>query len=534
MSDSGAQPPVPDGDPEPGPGHSGDEAAGSAGAAGMPGLEDLLGMLGMSGMAGSGAAGGHHLGDLEAIVRELLGPDAALPPELTQMMTALQGDPATDPMAAMVQRQLRSFFGGQDPQERLATATDLARKVAAGQGDRTVGAAEAREVETAVAVARLWLDPVTAFDSPGGPVRAWSAAEWIEATMPRWFSVVEPVADGFAAAGSDALRRQLGRLGEEGGLPPALGALGRPDDSGDVQGGLAGMFAQMGPALERMSEAMFTAQLGHAVGTLSGDLLSATEIGLPLTDEGVVALLPERVARFAEELELDLAQVRLHLAVREAARVRLFAEVPWLAAQLEASVRDYGRHIVIDTDAIEAALREVDPSDPEAVQRAFSTAELFANRPTPQQQAALTRLETTLALVEGWVDLVTDAAVAAHLPGSAALGEAVRRRRAGGPAERTFAGLVGLELRPRRLRDARNLWAALESAGGMALRDSSWDYPDLAPTAADLDDPLGYVDRVRADATDSFDAELEQFLTDAEGSAGPAGSGAGDEPPSPS
>ena len=50
---------------------------------------------------------------------------------------------------------------------------------------------------------------------------------------------------------------------------------------------------------------------------------------------------------------------------------------------------------------------------------------------------------------------------------------------------------MGLELRPRRLRDAVNLFAALEAAGGAGLRDSAWSHPDLAPSADDLDDPLG-------------------------------------------
>jgi hypothetical protein len=45
------------------------------------------------------------------------------------------------------------------------------------------------------------------------------------------------------------------------------------------------------------------------------------------------------------------------------------------------------------------------------------------------------------------------------------------------------------------LRDAANLWAALEDAGGATLRDGRWAHPDLAPTAADLDDPIGYVER---------------------------------------
>ena len=81
---------------------------------------------------------------------------------------------------------------------------------------------------------------------------------------------------------------------------------------------------------------------------------------------------------------------------------------------------------------------------------------------TPEQQHALDRLETLLAFVEGWVDEVVDQATRETMPAATSLAEAMRRRRAaGGPAEQTFASLVGLELRPRRMRDATSLWAAL-------------------------------------------------------------------------
>ena len=79
------------------------------------------------------------------------------------------------------------------------------------------------------------------------------------------------------------------------------------------------------------------------------------------------------------------------------------------------------------------------------------------------------------------------------MPAAAKLQEAVRRRRAaGGPAEQTFAALVGLELRPRRLRDASTLWGSLRTRQGTEARDGVWMHPDLLPTAADLDDPLGF------------------------------------------
>ena len=133
---------------------------------------------------------------------------------------------------------------------------------------------------------------------------------------------------------------------------------------------------------------------------------------------------------------------------------------------------------------------------------------------TPAQEAALTRLETILALVEGWVDEVVGQATEGRMPNAAKLQEIVRRRRAaGGPAEATFSALVGLELRPRRLRDASALWGSLRSRKDAEARDAVWAHPDLLPTADDLDDPLGFQEGDAEVLTDDeFDAALGKLL----------------------
>jgi putative hydrolase len=322
-----------------------------------------------------------------------------------------------------------------------------------------------------------------------------------------WRGLVEPVASGVGTAVVAALRAQMGQIGagdepvEIPGLPEGIS----PD----------ALMSQMEPMLARMSGSMFGVQVGQAVGALAGDMVSGTEVGLPLVADHGIAMLPANIGAFAEGLEVDLAEVRLYLAVREAARVRLFADVAWLGPQLVAAVQSYARDISIDTEGIQSAIQSVDPADAEAMQAALSSS-LFAPEPSPAQRSALTQLETYLALVEGWVDVVADRATKQHLPHTAALGEAVRRRRAsGGPAERVFSQLVGLELRPRRLRDAANLWAALESKGGAAARDGAWAHPDVAPTAADLDDPLGFVDRFTSGGTkDEMDTALDALLSE--------------------
>ena len=439
---------------------------------------------------------------IEELLARLTG--GAVDPQMAKAFKDMGIDKVDPAMVEMMAAQVQAMFSG--PTEgpvNLTLATDTARKTVSQAGDSVVSDADRRKVAEAAQVAGLWLDEVTTFAAAGTTTHAWSRAEWVEATMPAWRTIVEPVAQGVGAAIGSAMRAQIQQLGEgalpEGMLPPGADP--------------AALLGQMGPVLERMSGSMFGLQFGQAVGTLATETVSGTEVGLPLVVDRSVALLPANVEAFAEGLGVDLDQVRIYLAVREAARVRLFAEVPWLGPQLLGAVRDYAGAITIDTDRIESTLQSVDATDPQALQAALQD-QLFHPDPSPAQRAALTRIETYLALVEGWVDVVADRATRAHLPQSAALGEAVRRRRAtGGPAEKTFAGLVGLELRPRRLRDAANLWAALEDAQGQDGRDRAWGHPDVAPTADDLDDPLGYVERAGGSGeSEALDAAIDELL----------------------
>jgi putative hydrolase len=230
------------------------------------------------------------------------------------------------------------------------------------------------------------------------------------------------------------------------------------------------------------------------VGELAGEMVGSTDIGLPLGPEGTAALLPSGVAAFGSGLSVDLGEVRLFLALREAAHQRLFGHVPWLRQHLLGAVEAYASGITVDLNRLREAMPDIDVSDPSALRDALQGEALFRPEDTPAQKLALARLETALALVEGWVATVVAAAATGRLTHASALAEAIRRRRAsGGPAERTFATLVGLELRPRMLREAADLWAGVGAARGTDGRDALWDHPDLLPTADDLENPDAFL-----------------------------------------
>ena len=211
---------------------------------------------------------------------------------------------------------------------------------------------------------------------------------------------------------------------------------------------------------------MVGGQTGRRDRRAGREVVSSTDVGLPLGPEGTAALLPAGVAEFGAGLSVSADEVRLFLALREAAHHRLFGARA-LAARPPAR---RGRGICPRASRWTRprcgtpCRRSIRPTR-KRCNEALSGAALFQPEDTPQQKAALARLETALALVEGWVATVVDEAAGNRLPQANALAEAIRRRRAtGGPAERTFATLVGLELRPRRLREAAPIWRGLTDA----------------------------------------------------------------------
>ncbi|MFJ8160998.1 zinc-dependent metalloprotease [Streptomyces sp. NPDC096136] len=379
--------------------------------------------------------------------------------------------------------QMLSYEGGPvnwDMAKDIARQT-VAQGTADGVKDASVGLAEKSAVEEAVRLADLWLDGVTSLPSGANAAVAWSRAEWVEATLPVWKELVDPVAERVGAAMGSVL----------------------PEEMQAMAGPLLGMMRSMGGA-------MFGQQIGQAVGVLAGEVVGSTDIGLPLGPAGRAALLPLNIESFGKDLGVPSDEVRLYLALREAAHARLFAHVPWLRSHLFGAVEGYARGIKVDTSKLEDVVGQLDPSNPEQLQEALQGG-MFQPQDTPEQKAALARLETALALVEGWVDAVVHEAAKPRLASADAMRETMRRRRAsGGPAEQTFATLIGLELRPRRLRDASRLWASLTDARGVDGRDGLWEHPDMLPTASDLDDPDGFVHREQLDFS-----EIDKMLGEA-------------------
>src|SRR3954468_5551915 len=346
-------------------------------------------------------------------------------------------------------------------------------------------------IADAVHLAETWLDGATALPAGTTKAVAWTPTDWIDNTLDTWKRLCDPVAEQISTVWASAL----------------------PEEAKTMAGPLLAMMSQMGGMA-------FGSQLGQALGKLSREVLTSTDIGLPLGPKGVAALMPEAVESLAEGLELPRSEIITFLAAREATHHRLFSHVPWLASQLLNAVEAFAKGMKIDMSGIEDFAQGFNPAsltDPSQMEQLLNQG-IFEPKATPEQTAALARLETLRALIEGWVQTVVSDALGDRIPGTSALSETLRRRRAtGGPAEQTFATLVGLELRPRKLREAAVLWERLTQAVGADARDGVWQHPDLLPGAEDLDEPAGFIDRVIGGDTSGIDqaiADLEKNFGD--------------------
>jgi len=420
------------------------------------------------------------------MLRDFLSGNSELDPAKLAGAAGLPNDPE---MVAQLINQLQSALQNSGEGINWGLALEQAKGIA-GRGTVVSLPAERSQLEQALHVASLWLDEVTSISELTAAPRLLSRQEWVAATMPVWTQLAEPVAGSIANSLTDVLTQSA------------------PEEMGDMIQGASQLMRNVGGTL-------FAMQLGAVVGQLSSEVVSGGDIGIPLLDGEYAAVLPQNVLGFAAGLDIPIDQVQLYLAVRELAHARLFRHAKWLRLQLLTSITEFARGIRIDTDRLQELAADFDPSNPEELRSAMTSGALIPPK-TDDQLAALGRLETLLALIEGWVDVVT-AQATRRLPSSAAIAETVRRRRAsGGPAESAFATLVGLELRPRRLREAAAMWQAVSDAVGDDARDALWSHPDLVPTGEDIDSPVGLVTRITAGAPqpDDIDQAIEDLLND--------------------
>lgn len=407
---------------------------------------------------------------------------------------------------------------------------DAVREMATLTNDQPPSASEIASGLEALAVAQLWLDPKTDFTAPLAPAQIWSRSQWIEETLAGWCEVVAPLAESLSGAVSgaisglatdalgdafgDAFGDSLGdAFGSQGDVPGNQNAnplnlfgfgpptnsdnLGKSESNDPQINPMAGIFNQMSSAMRAFGGVIFATQLGETIKITAGSVTGGADIGIPLLIKNRPALIAANCNAWGAELGIPEAELRYYLALREVAGVRLFNNVPWLREYIAAAIKSYSAGIKVNIEKIQEGMSGLAGTSgldgigtsPEALNEAIANG-LFTTEETSSQKSALIRLETIAALIEGWIDEVSASAALEHLPSLPALRESARRGRAtGGPMQKAFAALIGLEISPRAARDAATFFNHIAANESISQRDELWSSPELLPIIEELHNP---------------------------------------------
>ena len=399
-------------------------------------------------------------------------------------------------MMAQMQQQIQQQFSALGMSAPGFSATtealpknivrDTAKKFVTAKGSAPIGANDVAKIQEAFAIAELWLNEATFFSqstATGNPAMA--RTDWVDTTLNGWHVSVEPLATGLAAAISELLNNANGEAGQS----EAESAMQIP----------VGMIATL---LRSFIGSLIATQLGQAIGGLAGSVTGTHDVGLPLVEPVYPSLVPQNIDEWGQDLGIPMDEVRIFHALRECAVARLFAHNPWLISYIRTAISDYGKGIRIDIDAIQRQAQEVfdnasqegkgfDPTNPESFDIALNEG-IFTPEETPAQRAALTKLETVLALIDGWSEEVVSLAAGDRLPNLVALQETLRRRRAtSAPAQQLFATMFGLQVSPKLAREATTFWKAVREVKDLEGRDRIWS--GILPTSDDLLTPQNYL-----------------------------------------
>ena len=376
---------------------------------------------------------------------------------------------------------------------KVANLREIARKIITAKGDLPIGNLDQEKLNQSLLLANTWLDTEILFPASVMPSQsAWSKRDWLDESVIGWQQLIEPLALGMADA--------LGNVITNASASLPIEFMGSTEQSPAQQEAMKLMLARI---LRGFMGTLIATQLGQGIGMLANSITGANDVAIPLlkSDSGS-HLIPQNINEWAEGLGIDQEQVAIYLSLREAAASRLFANSPWLQNYIKDLITAYGKGISIDVESItrqaEEAMAsgEIDMNNPQAINLALN-AGLFTPQQTPAQELALTRLEMTLALIEGWIDHVISQVAADRMPAFNALIENSRRRRAtNAPMQQLFANLLGLEVSPRKMREASAFWSEVKNLKGADGRDKCWEDAAFLPMPDDLSDVKAFLDSV--------------------------------------
>jgi putative hydrolase len=412
--------------------------------------------------------------ELERLIREMMQ-SGKIDPAMLEKISGLMANPG---MLQNLMSNFQTMFSGSSEAVNWDLALSQAVSISKAS-EQPIETGLINEIPNAFEIAKLWLGETTGFET-SQPVKVVTRSIWAQDAMPLFRKLSEPIAISMAKALNESLAESM------------------PEELKNSLGSATNFLGNAGATL-------FAMQLGQAAGGLASQVLIGSEIGIPLHERP--ALVAQNLAELFKDLETPRNELLIYLAIRELAGASLFAANPFLKEQIVAQIRQFAAGLKIDTTSIQELAEQLESGQESQTVIELSSA-LMAR--TEEQEVALERIETALALIEGFIDSVSYEA-AKRLPSIEALQELYRRRRSSsGVGQKTFAVLLGLELTPRLVREAASALTMVAQKFGNETRDKLLSHPDQLPTIEEIRNPELLIARLSSE--DDLDSQLRDLL----------------------
>ena len=372
------------------------------------------------------------------------------------------------PLFRELQRIMQSSSGPVNWE--LARQAGVAAVVEAGD-DPDPDPQERHGLEEAVRVAELHVARFTGLEPPPDiaevqPVRR---TTWVNANTESLRAVMEPAAQRMADA--------LGRAGDH-----ALGG-----EEGSETAALGGMLSQMGAILQGT-------QIGSVLGFLAQHVMGQYDIAVPRGGDKALLFVTANIAKFEKDWSLEPTEFRTFLAIHEVTHRFEFAR-PWTTERFARLVDDYLSGMTIDLEGVQARLASLDPSDPDAMERALDGQALFGPVMDVEQQLKLARIQAFMAAAEGYGDHVMHGVGSELLATYDRIQEAMRRYREGESGDPVFERLLGVEMRREQYEAGRAFCDAVAAQSDEATLSRMWDSADAMPSLPEITEPVLWLSR---------------------------------------
>jgi coenzyme F420 biosynthesis associated uncharacterized protein len=301
---------------------------------------------------------------------------------------------------------------------------------------------------------------------------------------------------------------------ELGGDPPPVHEVGRPEWAEANLEAMADLLEPVGEGLEaRLSfagplagplkaaaGATLAAEVGLVMGYMSQRVLGQYEVSLlqPEVPPRLLFVTPN-LQRAVRDLDVDEESFLRWVTLHEVTHVLQFSGVTWLREHLGALLREYLATVEVRIERGAAGGLPTMP-DPALIVERFREGGLAALVQTREQRRIMERIQSAMAVVEGYSEHVMDAVGADVLPEYAGLRDAMElRRRSRSAPERILMRLLGLDQKMRQYEDGKHFCDSVVEEGGIETLNVVWHAPTALPTASEIRAPATWIGRLEAD-----------------------------------